>query len=465
MLQYPATFLLIGCLLGISPISTLAQAEEASSDATLRFFDGSDVTGKIVEWKDQQISVVNGQFTEDLQLKTDGLDSIQLPRLGKIPEAAAKATHSATVTLKPRFNQTEGDTLRGALGQINDEAITLHTTYAGTLKIKRSLIANLDINSTTSIYTPPHTPSEWQQHGDKLSWIFSNNDLIGGKGNGTIARDFNLPDTCHLGFDIDWKANMDLNISLFSNDVKNQYPNQCYTLTIRNNYAYMRKTSTDGNNNAMDGAKPIHEFIKNGNTAKMDIYMDRAKGHFYLYIDGVEASQFNDPQPDKKKMGGAIHLTANQSSKIRLRNFSVFPWNASLPNANQSAAKTDPSKKGQQIVLQNGDTVVGTIDKIEEEILTIQSEFGKIAIPVLAMRTVLLKDTKPDAPKMAKNDIKAHFRSGGWVILGLESIKDGKLTGFHQGFGTQSFDLSAFSYIDFNLNSEQQSSSRTEQDW
>ena len=82
--------------------------------------------------------------------------------------------------------------------------------------------------------------------------------------------------------------------------------------------------------------------------------------------------------------------------------------------------------------------------------MIIETEFTPIRVPIDRIKSLSLGDSGEE-PKKYQKDIRAWFHSGGHVTLKLATFKGDKITGYSQALGDVSFDLSAFSRIDFHI--------------
>ena len=93
--------------------------------------------------------------------------------------------------------------------------------------------------------------------------------------------------------------------------------------------------------------------------------------------------------------------------------------------------------------------------------MIIETEYTPIQIPIKRIKTLSLGSIGEE-PKKYSQDVRAWFHEGGHVTLKLATFKDDKISGFSQAFGEVSFDLRAFSKIDFHIYDKKHNDKRAE---
>lgn len=396
------------------------------------------------------------------QPSTIRLDSLLEVRLqgGPLPPQAAK--HQALVRL------TNGDTIRGELVGLDEEYVTLDTWYGGTLRIKRLMAADLEIiRSEQTIYSGPANLDNWTRSGDPGAWSLQDGELIASRLNGSVARKIELPDRCHISFTLAWRSNLRFRLLLFSDEGATKTPDNCYQVVCQTRFLTLRKRWTDKGRQG-DGAIGQPATLRNifdAEKATMDIYVDRKTGTIAIYLNGTQAKIWTDVKPEQGEFGNWLHFVSEQSP-LRISKIRASAWKGDLPENSDLESAEDPIKEeGQVILLQNGDTVIGEVGQINDGILAITTKHGDIPIPVERMRTVNLTSEKDETPKRMKGDVRGWLREGGRITFRLDSFREGKLDGYSQTFGESTFELRAFSRLEFNIYQEDLDHLRGGDEW
>ena len=366
------------------------------------------------------------------------------------------------VELRPRFSETTGDLVMGTLHELTPDSIKLKTWFGGVISLKRSMVKSLKIigNSPGSYYGPNNL-AEWTLPGGEDSWAFHKTKLIS-QATATIGKDVGLTEKSHVSFTVNWKNSARFRVRLYANDVTENTPSAYYEVNINRSYAYLqtRGKSAAGRGGArfLGGARWRQlRMDQTKKKAKFDFYSDRKTGIVTLYIDGKQACVLQSQMPDPEDLGTALQFVSEERAPVEISNIVVTPWNGtSLPGI-QSAMIEAPDVEGNGekkklpdvIILTNGDEVPGTVGKIENDRMIVETELTPIKIPLKRIKSFSLGDDAREQPKKYQGDIRAWLHEGGFITLRLKSFADGKIHGFSQAMGDVSFDLTAFNRIDF----------------
>jgi len=368
----------------------------------------------------------------------------------------------ARVQLQPSFRELSGDTLYGSLHELTPESIMLDTWYGGVITLKRSMVKSLQIiSSGPGSYNGPNSIKEWTLSGSNRSWLFKNGTLQS-RSSGSIGRDIGLTEKSHISFDAQWKSSMRFRLLLYSSDIKDSSPDAYYDINLNRTSAYLRTRGKMANGGAIArGGRWQRITPPNGaNKVHFDIFADRKTGTFTIYLDGVRACVLQSQSPDPSDLGKGLSFIAEERYPIEISGISVTPWNGTTfpnqkfvltpggPKADKD--KTEEEKPPHRIILKNGDEVPGTVGKVQDGRMIIETEYTPIRIPINRIKSLSLGDAREE-PRKYSEDVRAWFHDGGHVTLKLASFKDGRITGFSQAFGEVSFDLNAFSRIDFHI--------------
>jgi len=379
---------------------------------------------------------------------------LELRSSAVVPEV--KSDHLAIVKL------TNGCVLRGQLGALDDETVALDTWYAGRIVLQRWGVESLKvIDRTRSIYSGPRGAEGWTFTGDGESapWRFEGGSMVS-ESRGGAARKLKLPDRVAVSFDIAWRASLRFHLVLFSDDLKDDYPNNCYSLGFNQHYVQLTKyTNSNPQSIGNAGVTKFREREK----LHVDFFADRKNSVFVLEIDGDRVATWRDPNPGKTKMGDGVHFVSESTNEIRISQIDIRAWDGRVENEDGAASEAGPdsmlSPDMQRIRLRNGDMVVGKVLGVENERLTIETPHGTIHLPVGRVSGIVLHSeeelkTECEAchkPKLMKGDVKAWFPEGGNVVFRLDGIEGDHYVGFSQIFGTVRFRRDAFNRVEFNV--------------
>ncbi|BDS05758.1 hypothetical protein NT6N_07980 [Oceaniferula spumae] len=372
----------------------------------------------------------------------------------------------ARIQLYPSFGEASGDTLLGALHELTPDSIKLDTWYGGVISLKRSMVKSLQIISNgPGSYYGPNNLNEWTLTHGNGSWNFQNGALHS-VSDGGAGRDVGLTEKTHISFDTQWKTSMRFRIQLYSSDVKDSSPDAYYDVNFNRSYAYLRTRGkvANGGNIARGGRWKQLNLPRDQTQAHFDIFVDRKTGTLTIYIDGLRACVLQSQSPDPENLGTGLAFVAEERYPIEISGITVTPWNGTtFPNQKfdlkpggvpeapaDDTEKKEDEKPPHRIILKNGDEVPGTVGKVQDGRMIIETEYTPIRIPIKRIKSLSLGDDG-EQPRKYREDVRAWFHDGGHVTLKLASFEDGKISGTSQAFGDVTFDLKAFSRIDFHI--------------
>ena len=363
-----------------------------------------------------------------------------------------RANTIASLTFQTRVDEIF-DVMEGELLSLNDEEIMLRTWYAGDLRIKRKMLHSIKVDTEApAILNGPGRITDWETIESGKAWRIEGKNLISSE-RGAISRELaELPDKIKLQFDYTFELSPYLQLYFFADSGHKFTPSTGYSVRIQGGSTQFRKRI---NNNIerlqMERAARRRHHFQDNEPIQVTLYVDRKEGLFSIYLNGEAASSASDPEPLQD--GNWWHLsTLHDGREQVISNFTIRPWNGQLPLENNDLIREELPIAGEQIELHNGDTIVGDAISIEEGKLRINTEYVPISVPIERIRyfQVTAEDEREE-PRAYSEDIRAHFHHGGHVTLQLKEITNETITGYSQVFGEATFDLDAFTQIDFNV--------------
>jgi hypothetical protein len=436
--------------------------EPSASKARLFLTNGDKLSGlpQSVD-EEQRLLFKSDSLSQIASFPLSNVLSINLDNWKQHPNAKTVAR----IQLQKRFRETTGDTILGELTELTPDSIKLDTWYGGVITLKRSMVESLKIISNApGNYYGPNRLQEWTQSGNSGSWAFRSGALVS-QAAGGIGRDLKLREKSQISFDASWKTSMRFKFQIYSSDIKDSTPDAYYEISLNRSYAYMR-TRGKGNQGArvLGGGRWKQIAVKpEENHAHFDVFANRKTGSITIYINGQRACMLQSQNPDPVNLGTALTFVAEDKYPLEISGVTVTPWNGTTypkPKTKIKAAPAEDDKKDEQaedtvkpphrIILNNGDEVPGTVGKVADGRMIIETEFTPIRVPIDRIKSLSLGDSGEE-PKKYQKDIRAWFHSGGHVTLKLATFKGDKITGYSQALGDVSFDLSAFSRIDFHI--------------
>lgn len=453
--------------------SEIAKAEAPS--ARLLFTNGDKLWGLSPAIDEQGKLLFDAHSL--LQTTEFPLDNVLSLHLGGT-EGRERPDTLAQIKLQPRFRESQSDTIFGVLHELTPESIQLETWYGGIITLKRSMVQSLKmINNNLGNFFGPSNINEWILSGGKGTWKFHNGALIS-RASGGIGREMGLTDKSHISFDVTWKKSMRFHMLTYSSDTKKDRPSAYYDLNL-SSYMSLRTIgkSPKGARLLAGGRGQSIRLNSDNNRTHFDIFAQKKTGTFIIYMDGQRICLLQSNRAAPVDLGTGLTFIAEERSPIEISGITITPWNGtSLPNqinpinpikpdqkeeedsddpdasekSDEPQKSDEPTQPPHKIILNNGDEVPGTVGKVKDGTMIIETEYTPIHIPIKYIKSLTLSDAAEE-PKKYTGDIRAWFHQGGHITLELASIKDGKIKGRSQATGDVSFDLSAFNRIDFHI--------------
>jgi hypothetical protein len=456
-------------LVSLAAFSSNLVAEPSSNLSVVNFANasGDRVSGSVVNMEGDLLEFKSALFPKNVFFNKSAILDVELDQAEpSIDIDFTQADHVAELQLEGRYGQEDKrDTLRGQLTQIADDHIILSTWYAGELKVQRDLIHSIKIKSNQSgLYQGPNSLEEWDQGKSANSWKFENKALVTGKSRGAISKDISLLDQSVLKFKLQWKTSIALTLNLFADSPEVGKLENFYELRMQSNYLQMKKV--------IEGERPP-QINRMSNTsyphvtksAEYAIYMDKKKGVFHIFINGTKVQTFTDSAVTPKLLGTSIYLRNENEKMMRISSMILEKWNGTIPTPEDEKALNQLQGEGQRILLANGDAVIGKIGLIKNGMLDIKTEHADLKLPLYGIRDLKLPSTEDNKPKMETNDVKAHFKGGGWIILDVSSIDKEFIHGNNKAIGNHKFRIDAFEKIELSIYEPSYNKIRKEQAW
>ncbi len=453
-------------LLTVSIVRTTA--DEVSS--VVRFANGDQLSGSMDSLTTERL-VWNSPILEKptpFFLKS----VLDLKLTATQPKSEAK--HEATISL------TNGDSVRGQLASIGDDAVELDTWYAGRMKFRRVMISDIQVEERpTLLYQGPVGLDGWTQTEEPPAWSFRDSSFRSVTAGG-IAKDVALPDECSISFVAGWRGTFALKLNFFSDDLHQDSPESGYSMTFQQRSIFLQS----GKNQLALGRVANAFALQENEKAKIEVRASAKSGQISVFIDGKCMGLWKDPDVAANKIGRGIHFITLNSSPMRVSNIIVAAWDGVVdetPEIQPAAGirqfggldlQDDPKplveekpKKG-RMMLRNGDSLAGEVVAIDGDMITIKTPLKEVRLPVEMLKSIALKSAELERCKRENGDVRGWFSDGSSIVFRLEEVgADGTLVGNNQNFGTARFKLESFSRIEFNIYSEELKDLRNADGW
>ncbi len=433
----------------------------AAKETEIHCTDGSRIRGSLLGIETDRLTFEADFLAAPVPLRLNKVLELSLP----VHHGDAQGDHVATVTL------SNGDVVRGELTGVDETTITLRTWFAGEMKFRRVMVDSLEIQDRPEIlFSGPSGLEGWTQ-SEENAWSFEHGALRA-KGQGTIARELELPAKTRFAFDLAWRSSPRFRFLFYTDDIKSDHPENSYELICQGRYVQLHKRWSKGNrsgNTTLGNFANVPELLSK-EKCRIELLVDRKTGLIRLIVNGRIAADWTDADPDAGDHGGGMHFNTQDNNPLRVSRIEVTTWDGMVEGAapdhdegfmdedDTPQPATDDQPDPTRIRLRNNDLVAGDLLGIENGKVKLKTAFGEVNLPVSRLRTFTLhtleqrKDPELyQLPIRRNGDVRAWFPDGGSITFRLASASDGKLVGSAQTFGDVVFDENAFSRIEFNL--------------
>ena len=396
----------------------------AASDDLLRLTNGDQLHGTLEGMKDgPQVIWKRNAEAASADFKTSEIRHVVLHG-GKPLRSLASLSYVALVN---------GDQIPGMVTEMDGEAITLETPYAGLLRIPRDQTAMLAPSPLGGRlhYHGPFIEDEWkmanasfpdgmpavsqEKSKDPLGrWVFSGSAWYWpSKQSGTaLLRENAMPDRSILRFDLAWKNRLSIAIGFHADFVKPKLAEEVdkdagnqprramgfapgdssifpvifgnsYVLQIFSTHMMLFRTSiNEAGTPTVERVQINGNSIRLGDTGKatLEIRSNRLTGDIVLFINGEFVVQWSEGRTGVRDQGsyagkgnGFGFVVQTEDSPVKISDVMVAEWNG-MPDSARSLQVEDQDI----VLLTNGtDRFSGKVEGFRDGKLNFEGRYGR----------------------------------------------------------------------------------------
>ncbi len=451
----------------------MSHAEE--DDSVVRFTNGDQLTGRLMSMAADRLVWKSVILKEPWEFELAHVLELGMPAKMGV-EAAPEGEHEVVLEMRNK------DTIKGRLVGLTDDEITLDTWYAGKLVVRRVNVNEVKINRTSEIlYRGPTSLEGWHTDEGERGWEFKAGGLQS-KGATGISREIDFTDECKVAFDASWRGGFRPRLVIFSEDAEAENPQGGFELVFQANTVHVKR----GGANAWLGHSTNAGILREQESARIEIRASLKSGKILMYVDGRLIEMWEDADVKSLKSGKGFHIIAQDNNPMRISNIVVSEWDGyvdEVPRRRndfriqrfqgdfqmemepEEEEEVKPEPEEGRMILVNGDSIQGEVLGIEGEMIKVKTSLSEVSFPVHRLKNIVLKKADMEDAKLYKGDVRATLSDGTRLVFRLDAVKDGKLVGFSQQFGTAEFSQDAFRRIEFNIHTTKLDDLRKKDGW
>ena len=237
---------------------------------------------------------------------------------------------------------SNGDTLSGLFQSLDENNLTFKTHYAEILTIPRSHISALYFNKKADkiLYTGPRGLSGWTVNN---GWDFENGTFFS-TGQGSIARNLDLPDQFTVSASFTWKDKPNLRLYICASHPNDkERKTSSYYLTLNSGGLAFHRYDPEGHSSyarliQLDDKKAAISSLK----GTIELRINRRNAKVTLFYNGKSMGTFRDPSGVSPK-GSYVIIDSNTSSHQAnvLEQIEVRAWDANSDQYHSEKPKSD----------------------------------------------------------------------------------------------------------------------------
>jgi hypothetical protein len=450
-----------------SPENDASIAEKADSSATdtLRFTNKDALHGIFLSCDKAGVHWQSPAAKEPFIFQTSALIEANLNR---------RKQSENTIPTPAWFVQlANGDLLPGMPVSLDDKKLLLDTWYAGRLAIPRGFVTGITQlqDRKTILYQGSASMDGWVVDrcidGDddpkrKDAWVFHDGAFIS-TGLDVIKRKIQLPARSSIEFDLDMPgsgfSDATPHIEIWLSDEKTGYildvDNQQSSVPGRmerfsENHFTLRRFSPGNPAKSMTEPAVLPGTGLRREKVHLDLRIDKEAGTIWLFVNGRLARQWVDKDgfagPATTLMFDTMDSEGSHTSFSHIR---LSAWNGKL-DAPSTVSTVKPLRDN--IVMENGDTLSGSIKNIAGGTVHFDSSYAGVPVPLDHAREItLLPSSTAAAIQPSDGPIHASLAGGGNVTLTLESWDAKHVVASSPCFGNTVFLPRAFLQLQFKI--------------
>lgn len=481
------------------PVAGLSAADTPD---LLRFTNGDQLHGAFLGIKDGPQAVWRrDDVGGPVEFKTTGIRHVVLHG-GRPLKSLGSLSHAGL---------NSGDRVPGTITGIDDDHVTLETTYAGVLKIPRNQVSMLAPNPLGGrvYYYGPFADDDWRMthpafpdglpeapakdadtdDGDQPGrWVFSGSAWYwqNKKAGTALIHEKGMPDRAVLRFDLAWKNRLSIAIG-FHSDFKRPKPKDeddkkankirgfipgdtsdlphvfgnSYVLQMYSSYLMLYRTSvSDDGKGSLERVQVNSNNLRLGESgrAAVEIRSNRLTGAISLFVNDEFVAQWSESAAARDGEGfagkgeGFGFVVHGDETPVRISDVVVSEWNG-MPDSARSMQVEDQDV----VLMSNGtDRFAGKVGGLDEQgRILFSGKHGSFQFPLQDVAEIRFARARlAEAPETPADNVIVRFSPIGSVSGKPVSGDGGTLGIVNPVLGGMTLSLDPAVMLDFNSSNQ-----------
>ena len=287
--------------------------------------------------------------------------------------------------------------------------------------------------------------------GATQQWQYSNESFVATRSSSLIGREMKLTDKVNVEFDLNWRGNFNLGISVFA-DKFDAYSGNSYMVGFSPNDCYLMRMANNVQNNL---GRASFQDLRGKTKARISVRINKEDGTIALVLNNRVVKEWEDNAGFAGKCGN-VSFVLLLNTYVKVSNIRVSQWDGRLPTGE------GPQKEGKDLlVMSSAGSLSGELLGILDGKVRFKAAFSPepLEMTLDTVARINLADMKLEKPKLGLGDVRVTFSNGGQFTFLLENWGADRVTGLSTVLGRVEFQPDAFSMLEFNLTKKEGSGS------
>ena len=264
---------------------------------------------------------------------------------------------------------------------------------------------------------------------------------------GIIGRDFKLPASSSLEFDLAWTSPFTLGLTLYTETMDRfDYSVSSYMFYVSPGQISLQRMQSGVGVTSLGRVEIPGMFRKN--KVRLEFRSNKEDATLAVLADGQLLQRWKDSSGFVAKGGGVVFSSQMEGPVIRLSNIRVSEWDGRL----ESDRSTNAPSQSDFALLINRDKVIGDVQSVRSGRLRVKTSQTSLDIPMQRVSQLVLGRTNAPPSPSSPWEVRAHVAGGGTVAFQLDKWGQDQVAGTSSTFGHLALNPQSIRQLEFNLN-------------